>query len=284
LREAPSYQTILVDCDSQVATITLNRPDRLNAITPRMGSELGHALVTLDQRADIRAIVVTGAGRAFCVGAEVDLAAHDARADESEFGPAMKDLSAWRLNTPILAAINGPASGGGITFPLQWDIRLAAEDAKISFPFTRRALSPEANSTWLLSRAIGSSRALELLLTGRVITGTEAAAIGLVSRALPRDQVLPQTLELAREIATYTSPAAVSYTKQLFYESLETGDRDTARAEERAAYQWLLADEDIREGFNSFLEKRPPHWHTSKHAVPERAGRPAWIEAPEEPA
>jgi enoyl-CoA hydratase/carnithine racemase len=284
LPEAPDYQTILVDCDSQVGVITLNRPDRLNAITPRMGCELGHALVALDQRPDIRAIVVTGAGRAFCVGAEVDLAAHNAQSDESELGPAMKDLSSWRLNTPILAAINGAAAGGGITFPLQWDIRLAADDAKISFPFTRRALCPEANSTWLLSRAIGSSRALELLLTGRVITGAEAAAIGLVSRALPREQVLPQTLELAREIAEYTAPAAVSFTKQLFYESLETGDRDAARADERAAYQWLLADEDIREGFNSFLEKRPPRWHTVKHAVPARAGRVAWNEAPTESA
>ena len=204
-----------------------------------MGLELGHALVTLETDESVRAIVITGAGRAFCVGAALDpeqstfTGEDDDETEPEPLGPPVSDLSAWTMTTPILAAVNGHAVGLGLTYALQWDIRIVAEDAKLGFVFTRRGVLPEANSLWLLSRAIGSSRALELLLTGRTFSGAEAAELGLVSRASPAAEVLPATLEIARDIAANTAPGSVSLTKQLFYEFLTTSDRTAARAEER---------------------------------------------------
>jgi enoyl-CoA hydratase/carnithine racemase len=176
------------------------------------------------------------------------------------------------MSTPILAAINGHAVGLGLTYALQWDIRIAAQEAKLGFVFTRRGNLAEANSLWLLSRAVGSSRALELLLTGRTFSGAEAAEMGLVSRALPADEVLPATVEVARDIAANTAPASVSLTKQLFYEFLTTGDREAARAEEREAFQYLVKQPDGTEGLVSFLERRAPTWTGSKHVDREDIG------------
>jgi enoyl-CoA hydratase/carnithine racemase len=263
------YEVLLVEVEAGVALITFNRPEQLNAVTPRMGLELGHALVELEADESVRAIVVTGAGRAFCVGAALDPEQStftDGGDDEPEpLGPHASTLSPWTMTTPILAAINGHAVGLGLTYALQWDIRVAAEDAKLGFVFTRRGVLPEANSLWLLSRAIGSSRSLELLLTGRTFSGLEAAEMGLVSRALPADEVLPATLEIARDIAANTAPGSVSLTKQLFYEFLTTDDRAAARAEERDAFQYLVGQPDGKEGMVSFLERRAPEWTGSKH-------------------
>jgi len=267
---APDYRTILVDVNDAVALVTLNRPEQLNAFTPRMGRELGHAFTRLDQSDEVRAIVVTGAGRGFCVGAALDDEGSTFRGDGStdQLGPPVSEMSPWEMATPVLAAINGPAVGLGLTYPLSWDIRLVAEDAKLAFAFTRRGLIPEANSLWLLSRAVGSSRALELLLTGRTFTGAEAADLGLVTRALPRDQVVDATLEVARDIATNTAPASVAATKRMFYEQLASPDRVGARAVERQAFLWFASQPDGREGITSFLERRPPAWKMSKHSAP----------------
>lgn len=273
----PAYQTILVEVADGVALITLNRPEQLNAFTPRMGRELGHAFTGLDAAEDVRAIVVTGAGRAFCAGAALDdegSTFQGGGADE-QLGPAVSDMCPWDLATPILAAINGPAVGLGLTYPLQWDIRVAAEDAKLGFVFTRRGLVPEANSLWLLSRTIGASRALELLLTGRTFTGAEAAEMGLVSRAVPAAEVLETTLSLARDLARNTAPASVAVTKRLFYEQLASPDRAGSRAVERAAFAWLVGQPDAKEGVASFLARRPPEWRMSKHTeVPRQPGGP----------
>ena len=138
------------------------------------------------------------------------------------------------MATPVLAAINGHAVGVGLTYALQWDIRVVATDAKLGFVFTRRGLVPEANSLWMLSRAVGASRALELLLTGRTFSGAEALEIGLVSQALPAGEVLDATLALATDIAEHTSPASVALTKKLFYAQLASPDRVGGRADERA--------------------------------------------------
>jgi enoyl-CoA hydratase/carnithine racemase len=268
--DLPEYRTLLVDFDGPVALITFNRPEQLNAFTPRMGRELGHAFTCLDESEEIRAIVVTGAGRGFCVGAALDDEGSTFRGDGSadQLGPPVSDMSPWEMATPVLAAINGPAVGLGLTYPLSWDIRLVAEDAKLAFAFTRRGLLPEANSLWLLSRAVGSSRALELLLTGRTFTGAEAADLGLVTRAVPADQVLEATLEVARDIATNTAPASVAATKRMFYEQLASPDRVGARAAERQAFLWFASQPDGREGITSFLERRPPAWKMSKHSAP----------------
>ena len=267
------YRTIAVDVADRVALVTLNRPEQLNAFTPRMGRELGHAFTHLDRSDDVRVIVVTGAGRAFCAGAALDDEGSTFRpgdGTEEEMGPPISDMSPWEMATPVLAAINGPAVGLGLTYPLQWDIRIAAQDAKLGFVFTRRGLIPEANSIWLLSRAIGASRALELLVTGRTFTGADAAEMGLVSRAVPAADVLATTMELARDIARNTAPASVAATKRLFYEQLASPERADARAVERATFAWLAAQPDAREGITSFLERRAPAWTMSKHATPPR--------------
>jgi enoyl-CoA hydratase/carnithine racemase len=181
-------------------------------------------------------------------------------------GPPVSELSPWKFATPILVAINGAAVGLGLTLTLQCDVRIAADDAKLGFVFTRRGLLPEANSLWLLSRAIGTSRALELLLTGRTFSGAEAAQLGLVSRAVPKAEVLDATMEVARDIAANTAPEAIALTKQMFYEFLTTGDREAARAEEREGFHWLVNQPDAKEGMRSFLERRPPEWGGSKHS------------------
>ena len=262
----PGYQLLLVEQDRGVALVTLNRPEQMNAFTPRMGLELGHALSTLDADDGVRAIVVTGAGKAFCAGAALDPegSTFTATASGEEMGPPASSLSPWTMATPILAAINGHAVGVGLTYALLWDIRLVAEEAKLGFVFTRRGILPEANSLWLLSRAMGSSRSLELLLTGRTFSGAEAAELGLASRALPAAEVLDATLAVARDIADNTAPAAVTLTKQLFYRFMTEGDRDHARHVEREAFSWSVGQPDAGEGMRSFLERRPPVWGDPK--------------------
>ncbi len=200
------FETILVDVDDGVATVTLNRPEKKNAISLQMEQDLHDALWGLDADDTVRAIVVTGAGDAFCSGFDLSGGAgvfgkegHEEH--DRELGVDSDSVSQrvayWRMATPIISAINGAAVGVGITLPLLMDIRFAAEDAKLSFVFTRRGILPDASSHWLLPRVIGVANALDLLMTGRTITGREAAELGLVSKALPKDEVLPAALAFA---------------------------------------------------------------------------------------
>jgi enoyl-CoA hydratase/carnithine racemase len=260
-----TYETLLVELDRSVALITLNRPDRLNAFDQQMTRELFEALGAFDADESVRAVVVTGAGRAFSAGADLDGGfgeqTHDAEASAgAPPRPLALDFRPWEMRTPILAAINGAAVGVGLTYPLMWDIRIAAEDAKLGLVFTRRGLLPEGNSLWLLARLVGASRALELLLTGRMLSGNEAAELGVVSRAVPAAEVVDTTRELAVGIATNTSPTAVALTKRLFYRYLDQGDRMAARKEELEAFRWLAGRTDAREGLTAFREGRAPVW------------------------
>jgi enoyl-CoA hydratase/carnithine racemase len=265
-----TYGTILVEIDRGVALVTLNRPGARNAMNLRMSHELGHAFTALDDDDDVRAIVVTGAGSAFCAGTDLDpgetVLGRAGGAPSLDVGPPLSDLSPWEMATPVLAAINGAAVGLGLTYPMQWDIRIAARDAKLGFVFNRRGLLPEGNSLWLLPRLVGVARSLELLLTGRVFTGAEAAEMGLVNQAVAPDEVVPTTLAIAHEIADQTAPLSTAITKRLFYRYLETGDRQTTRREEREFFRWLASQPDSQEGIASFLEKRPPRWTMSKTA------------------
>lgn len=270
--ESPDYKTLLVHHDEGVCLVTLNRPEQMNAFNATMAAELLDALRTLDDDDAVRAIVVTGAGRAFSVGADMAGGTTPGAAldDSPAPAPAPPALRPWELRTPIIAAINGAAVGMGLTYPLMWDIRIAAEDAKLGFVFTRRGLIPEGNASWLLSRLIGASAALELLLTGRIFTGDEAARLGLVTRAVPRDRVARTALELAADIARHTAPAAVAVTKRLFYKHLEQDDRWGARVEELELFAWAGRRPDAAEGVRSFLEKRDPDWgDVSRADLPE---------------
>jgi enoyl-CoA hydratase/carnithine racemase len=265
------YGDIRVDEEPGIGIVTLHRPERMNAFTARMGLELAHAIAAFDARDDIRAIIVTGAGKAFCAGADLGNGAdtfsrpgEDARRLAAALQPAT-DREPWEMNTPILAAINGHAIGVGLTFTMQWDIRIAAADAKLAFAFNRRGVVPELTSQWMVPRLVGVSRGLQLLLTGETITGARAAEIGLVSEALPADEVLPRTLGIARDIATNVAPVSAALVKRSVYMWLEEPDRKAAHTLEEKMFAWCAKRPDAREGPVAFVEKRAPQWKLSKN-------------------
>jgi enoyl-CoA hydratase/carnithine racemase len=273
-----NYETILTEDKDGVATVTFNRPDRMNAYTARLGLEVRHAIVTYDRREDIRVIVVTGAGRAFCAGADLAAGADTfSGGGGGDRGGVMTDRSAeelrvddrrayWEMNTPIIAAINGHAIGVGLTMPMEWDIRIAAEDAKLSFAFSRRGVIPELSANWIVPRVVGVSRGLELLVTGRTFSGRQAAEMGLVSEAVPAERVLSRSLEVARDIAENVAPVSSGIVKRLVYSNLAEPDRRAAQRRESALFGWTTRQPDSREGPMAFLEKRSPQWRLSKNA------------------
>jgi len=255
------YEQIRFDVTDGVATITLNRPERMNAYTTRMGEELRDAFRVADERDDVRAVVVTGAGRAFCAGA--DLEGGGRIFEGGERGPDARGGGpppAWHVRKPIIGAINGAAVGIGATLPMQWDIRLAAASARIGFVFVRRGLIPEAASTWTLPRIIGMSRAAELLYTGRILDAREALEFGLVSRVLPDVELLPAAQAMARDIAVNTGPVAVALTKRLLWHMQGVADPAQANALDLPAFFWATQSPDAAEGIRAFLEKREPRW------------------------
>jgi enoyl-CoA hydratase/carnithine racemase len=256
------YEQIRFAVAEQVATVTLNRPERRNAWTRRMGIELRDALRQADQRDDVRAVVVTGAGRDFCVGADLEgggTVFDEARAADGERAERLS-LAAWDVRKPVIAALNGAVAGVGATLPLQWDIRIAGESARITFVFVKRGLVPEAASTWLLPRLVGMSRAADLLLTGRLVGAREALDMGLVSRVVPDAELVASAQALAREIAEQTGPVAVALTKRLLWHM--AGEADPAAAERLDAqvFGWATQSPDAKEGIRAFLEKRPARW------------------------
>jgi len=167
------------------------------------------------------------------------------------------------MRTPVIAALNGSAVGMGITLPVSWDIRFAAADAKYGFVFTRRGLVPEAGSTWMLPRLVGVSRAMELLLSGRIFSGTEGAEMGLFTRALPAGEVLPAAQEFARDLAVHTSAVSLAATKALVYHGLGQ-DRAESHEIEQQVFRWMGNQADAAAGVTAFLEKRDPRWPLSK--------------------
>lgn len=248
-----------------MTTITLNRPEQRNTFDATLRVELAEAILALDADDDVRAIVVTGAGNTFSAGADMSGASIPGRPGDADVADGERPVTVppfkpWELRTPIIAAINGAAVGMGLTYPMMWDIRIAADDAKLGFVFTRRGLVPEGNASWLLQRLVGTGRALELLLTGRMFTGAEAAEMGLVTKAVPAQDVLTTAQAIAADLAANTSPASVAVTKRMVYRYLESGDRWGARVEELELFAWMARRPDAAEGVRSFLEKRPPQW------------------------
>jgi enoyl-CoA hydratase/carnithine racemase len=260
------YEAIRFERDGGVATLTLNRPERMNAWTGRMAIELSQALGACDADDSVRVVVVTGAGRAFCAGADLggggdtfgDFA--DRREKQTEPVPV---VFPWQIDKPVIAAINGHAIGVGITYPMMCDIRFVAEDAKIQFAFVRRGILPELASHTIVARVAGLSNAADLLLSGRMIRGREAAELGLASAALPADEVLPAALERAHDIARNAAPMSVAISKRLLWEGL-TLSVPEMRQREDPLFSWLGQQPDAKEGVLSFLEKRAPEW---KHSV-----------------
>lgn len=273
----PDYQAILTEVNAGVATIWFNRPEHRNTFSAQMTRELHEALDAFEADDDVRVVVVTGAGRYFSAGADLGRGAatfsgQPAAEANGQSAPAATSPAPehwvsskpWLMRTPIIAAMNGSAVGMGLTIPMTWDIRIAAAEGKYGFVFPRRGLVPEEGSSWIVPRLIGASRALEILLTGRIFSGTEAAEMGLMTRALPADEVLPAALELARDIAANASPMAVAATKALIYNALDGQDRDAHHAIESAVFRWTGKQADSGEGVMAFLEKRAPTWKLSK--------------------
>ena len=265
------YEQINLDVADKVATITLNRPERLNAFTEKMRFELLDAFDVIDANDGIRAVVMTGEGRGFCAGAELGDRGGDTfnasakGRDPNETnrdGGGTVSLRIYELTKPIIAAINGPAVGVGITMTLPMDIRLAVPDAKIGFVFVRRGIVPEAVSSWFLPRVVGISKAAEWCYSGRVISGTEAAEAGLVQLVEPAD-LLDRAYEIAGEIATHSAPVSVALTRQMLWRGLTFDHPMESHRVDSRAIQTLGAMADAKEGVTSFLEKRDPEWELS---------------------
>jgi enoyl-CoA hydratase/carnithine racemase len=259
------YTQILVEKQDYVATITLNRPEHLNAFTWTMGDELIEALREIDADPDMRVTVVTGAGRAFCAG--MDMSGGGPTSEESapkspeEIAEAANMAAAlFKLKKPVIVAYNGPAVGVGVTMTLPLDIRIAAESARLGIVFVRRGLIPEVASPWLLPRIIGISRAAELMYTGRVLNAHEALEYGLVSRVVPDDELMPTVMEMANDIAVKCAPVCVALTKQMLYDFLGETDVEKVETINHTYLAWTIMQPDVGEGILSFLQKREPNW------------------------
>jgi enoyl-CoA hydratase/carnithine racemase len=251
--------------DHHVAVITLCRPQRRNAFTGAMGQSLGAAYRRCDEDDAVRAVVVTGAGDAFCAGADLGGAGDTFAAppgDEGAFTSSPVRPPAWEVRKPVLAAMNGHAIGIGMTLAMQCDLRIMATGAKYGFVHVRRGVIPDAQAHWTVPRAVGFAHAADLLLTGRHFTAEEAVAMGLASRAAPPDEVLATAMGVARDLATNTAPLSVAITKRLLWASPPPAADDADRLES-AMHRHVMGEADAREGVLAFLERRPPRWSLS---------------------
>ncbi|HEX6209582.1 MAG TPA: crotonase/enoyl-CoA hydratase family protein [Methylomirabilota bacterium] len=261
-----AFETILYGDADGVATITLNRPERLNAVNATVIRELVAALDQADGDDGVRAVIVTGAGRAFCAGADLGgggatFAGGPGRSERPEDhrdGGGLVTLRIFEMRKPVIAAINGPAVGFGATLTLAMDVRLASSAARIGFVFARRGVVPEACSTWFLPRLVGIAQAAEWAYTGRVVSAEEARAGGLVSRVVAPEALLPAARELAREIADNTSAVSVALTRQMLWRMLGADHPRQAHRLDSLGMWYTGRSADAREGVSSFLEKRPP--------------------------
>jgi enoyl-CoA hydratase/carnithine racemase len=269
---AATYEHILYQQDGAVLTVTLNRPDKLNAYTVRMGRELADAFRRADEDDSVRVVIVTGAGRGFCAGADISAgaASFDTKAGGaggSVFGDVGTEAGRVRehfvarifnCRKPSICAINGAAVGVGITLTLPMDIRIAAKGAKIGFIFARRGLVPEAGSAWFLPRIVGLSQAMQWCLTGRIMDADEALRGGLVSEVVAPEALLARAREIAREIAEETSPIAIALTRQMLWRSSGAPDPFAQLEQDGPLSRELGGTADVKEGVQAFIEKRKP--------------------------
>lgn len=267
-----TYEHIAYDLADGVLTITLNRPEQLNAFTGTMQRELLEACDRADADDNVRVIVVTGRGRGFCAGADLsggpstfDATARGQQVDIKEYrdGGGQVTLRFFELKKPIIAAINGPAVGVGATMTLAMDVRMASENARMGFVFARRGIVPEACSSWFLPRIVGPSQAMEWVSTGRVFGAQEALAGRLVRSVHPQDELLPAAYALAREIVDNTAPVSVALCRQLIYRGMVADHPMKAHMADSRGILEMGQSADVREGVASFLEKRAPKFSMS---------------------
>jgi enoyl-CoA hydratase/carnithine racemase len=285
-----SWTQVRYEVADGIATLTLHRPERLNAFTAGMARELGEVCAQVDADDGVRVLVVTGAGRAFCAGADLGEGGatfdrRDQPEDAGTIGGLPRDwggvaaLPFAALRKPVIAAVNGPAVGIGATLTLPMDVRIAAGSARFGFVFTRRGIVQEAASSWFLPRVVGISQAMEWVATGRVFDAAEALRGRLVSQVVADAELLPTAHALAREIADHTSGLAVAAARQLMWSMLGAASPWDAHRAETAALAALGAGEDAAEGVRSFLEKRPPRFRAP---VTELPGVPPWPGRPDD--
>ncbi|MDQ1402860.1 MAG: hypothetical protein QOG03_1176 [Actinomycetota bacterium] len=267
---------VLYEVSDGVATVTLNRPDRLNAWTARMGRDYRQALADADADPAVRVIVITGAGRGFCAGADMRGLSDMADAGQYDDGSRPGEPEVWPgrgvrpdfdhdhsfllgLRKPVIAAVNGAAAGVGFVLMCFADIRFAAAGAKLTTSFARLGLPAEHGVSWLLPRVIGAARAADLLFSSRVVLAEEAAELGLVNRVLPADQLLPGTLEYARAMAAEASPASLLAMKRQLWGDL-LSDLDGAASRAEVEMREMIAGPDFAEGVAAFTDRRPPRF------------------------
>jgi enoyl-CoA hydratase/carnithine racemase len=264
-----TYTQIAYDVDDRVATITLDRPEQLNAFTSRMMHELIAAFDEADADDEVRAIVVTGRGRGFCAGADLSGGGQTFSQGGSDIqtdvgvprdGGGMVSLRIFESTKPVIGAINGPAVGVGVTMTLPMDIRLMSETAKVGFVFARRGIVPEAASSWFLPRLVGIQTATEWAYTGRLVLAPEALERGLVRSVHAPDELLPAAYALAREIADNTAPVSIALTRQMLWRMMGASHPMEAHRVDSRAILARGASGDAAEGVMSFLEKRPANF------------------------
>ena len=258
-----NYESIQYNVSDRILTMVLNRPDRLNAVTDKMLGEMIDALDRADRDDRVRAVIVTGAGRAFCAGADLGQkgdtwAYHSEKLEEHRDSGGLVTLRIFEMKKPVIAAINGAAVGFGITMTLPMDIRIASENARMGFAFTRRGIVPDACCTWFLPRIVGINRAAEWILTGRLFSAQEALGNGLVSRVETPDKLIKTAQEIAQEIADNTSAVSIALTRQLLWRMLGADHPMEAHKIDSQCMYYMGKSPDSSEGVMSFLEKRPP--------------------------
>ena len=277
---------ITTDLSNHILTITLNRPDKLNAFTREMRDELIEAFDKSDADDDVRAVIVTGAGRGFCAGADLsageDTFNYAKRADRDpedgrRDGGGRVTLRIFNSIKPVIAAVNGPAVGIGVTMQLPMDIRLASTDARFGFVFSRRGVVPEAASSYFLPRLVGISQALQWAYSGRVFPADEALKGGLVNEVLSPEDLLPRAEEIAREIAENTSAVSCAMIRQMMWRMLGADHPMQAHQIDSRGMKAMGAGADVKEGVMAFLEKREPNF-TMKPSVDMPDFYPWWEE------
>lgn len=266
MSSAAESGVVLTERVGSVEVVRLNRPTRLNAFTEDLRREIIAAFDETDADDSVRAVVLTGTGRAFCAGADLASGGETFVLDADDSGRAPADaggqvaLRIYRSTKPVVAAINGPAAGVGVTMTLPADVRIASETAKFGFVFTRRGLVPEACSTWFLPRVVGISTALEWTLGGQMVTAIEACERGMVREVVPADQVVARAVTVAEEMVAGTAPVSVAMTRSLMWRMLGASEPEVAHRAESEAIFRRGTSADVKEGVQAFLDKRAPEF------------------------